>query len=288
MLSINSLVYGKENADSLGNSVTLGIADTLRQSGFPSDSVYSDIYLDTVQIKTQSMINDYSMIGVQYGPAISRVMFNPIKDDANLLTRNNIGIFFTKYQKMFKFMPYFGYQIGLIYGQDGYRFKTDKEGFTPNVDGATKVVYDYVEVPVMAHFHKEAGIFKIFANLGTYGAYRLNVKREGESVPEKYRQNFYDYDNRFEFGARGGLGLALMFSPVEFHVSALVKYSFQSLYRPDYSSEYAYRFAYPFGAIISAGIHIQLTRPKGKTRAQLRQEAYDIVFSEDKQQNNIK
>ena len=46
----------------------------------------------------------------------------------------------------------------------------------------------------------------------------------------------------------------------------------------NYNSEYYYRFAYPFDIIISGGIHIQLTRRTGKTRAQLKKEAKQLVY----------
>ena len=82
-----------------------------------------------------------------------------------------------------------------------------------------------------------------------------------------------------------------MFSPVEFHVTALIKYSMSSIYKPDYNSQYYYRFAYPFDVMISAGLHFQLTKRIGKTKAQLRKEAYNMVFGEDRtndEQEDIK
>ena len=65
---------------------------------------------------------------------------------------------------------------------------------------------------------------------------------------------------------------------VNLAAQAGVRYSLGSLYKPNYNSEYYYRFAYPFDIIISGGIHIQLTRRTGKTRAQLKKEAKQLVY----------
>lgn len=247
------------------------------------DTLFSDVYLDTVNIERKMPINDYSMIGVLYGVAINRTMFNPSKKQTSLITPVNIGIFYTKYGKMFGYMPYFGMQAGIIYGKEGYQFKANDKGVMPTLDGAEKAVYEFVEMPVMSHFHLDAGLFKLIANLGMYGGYRLSVKRYGKLKNTFYENNFYSYDRRLDYGIRGGAGFAFMFSPVEIHISALIKYSMSSLYEPDYNSPYYYRFAYPFDVAITVGLHFQLTKRTGKTKAALRKEAYKMVFDENKQ-----
>ena len=45
----------------------------------------TDEYLDTVQVKKKLKLNDYSMIGVQYGAALSQVMWNPSQKQDMLL-----------------------------------------------------------------------------------------------------------------------------------------------------------------------------------------------------------
>ena len=77
-------------------------------------------YLDTVNLERSHLINDYHMIGIQYGVSLSRMMFNPVKNETFLFQPINYGIVFTHYGKMFGYMPYFGYQIGVFYGRDGY------------------------------------------------------------------------------------------------------------------------------------------------------------------------
>ena len=250
---------------------------TLRQ-----EIVYSDEYLDTVSIRKKFTINDYTMVGVQYGVSLSQMMFNPSKRQGMLFNPMNVGIVFTKYGKMFGYMPYFGFQTGFFYGKEGYQFKTDKQTgeYTENVDGATEATYTYAEVPLLAHLHMDVWHLKFFVNAGLFGAYRLSVERKG-NMEDKYRSSFYDYDKRFEYGVKAGLGFGLFFAPVEIHIQAMYRYSMGSLYKPDYNSEYYYRFAYPSDIIISAGLHIQLTKRTGKTRSQLKKEAKQLVYETD-------
>ena len=239
----------------------------------------TDAYLDTLDINKKLLINDYSMIGISYGGALNMVNFNPTRKNATFFTPHQFGITFTNYQKMFHYMPYFGIQVGLYYGQDGYQFKPDSDGKSYHVDGATSAIYDYIEVPALAHLHIDVWKIKMMVNLGLYGGYRLKVHREGPQVPEDYVNAFYDYENRVDYGFKGGLGIGFMFDPVEFHINATLRHSLSSLYEPDYASEYYYKIAYPMSVALTFGVHIHLTKRSGKTRSQLKQEAYDIVFN---------
>lgn len=245
------------------------------------DNMYSREYLDTVDISRKVVMNDYLAVGFQYGAALSRMMFNPPKDQTMLLTPRNFGFTITHYEKMFGYMPYFGFQLGLFFGQDGYKTRENKQtGSRPTVDGAVQAVYDYIEVPALAIFHADIVNFRLQANLGLYGAYRTKVHRTGDGMlfDETYSDRFYDYDIRLDYGIKGGAGFAYLFDPFEFHVLAQVRYGFSSLYQPDYASEYYYRYAYPFDVVISAGLQFQLTKRHGKTRAALRKTARQMVI----------
>lgn len=247
---------------------------------------YTDEYLDTVKVAKKFSINDYTMVGFQYGYTLSQMMFNPTKRQGMLMNPYNFGVTFTKYGKMFGYMPYFGFQTGLFYGQSGYKFKKDKEtgNFTETVDGAVQARYTYGEIPFLAHLHMDVWHLKFIVNAGLFGGYRFSIEREGEKVPEKYKTAFYDYEKRFEYGVKAGVGFGFVFDPIEFHIEATYRYSMGSLYKPDYNSEYYYRFAYPSDIIITAGLHFQLTRRTGKTKSQLRKEARQLVY-ETKQKN---
>jgi hypothetical protein len=143
-------------------------------------------------------------------------------------------------------------------------------------------VIDVVEVPFLAHFHFDALHFKIMANAGLYGGYRRTIRREGPSVTEGLERAFKSTDRQPEYGLQGGVGLGFIFSPVEFHINALVRYSWSSIYTPDSSpsryNQYYYRFAYPLDLNITAGFYFQLTKRTGRTSRDLKRQAREIVI----------
>ena len=299
LVPINSEARKQKKA--LSDSTAVSVADTSRLE-VAADSVagrldslaaasldsidlvplFSDEYLDTVKMKKAKSINDYTMIGVQYGVSLSQMRFNPTKRQGMLILPYNFGITYTRYGKMFGYMPYFGFQTGVLFGQDGYVFKKNKEtgDYNESVDGATKAVYSYAEVPFLAHLHIDVWHLKLIVNLGLYAAYRLEVEREGERLDPQYANTFYDYDRRFDYGAKAGAGIGLILDPIEFHIQATYRASLGSLYRPNYYSEYYYRFAYPSDILITAGIHIQLTKRTGKTKAALKKEAKALIYND--------
>ena len=240
----------------------------------PEDELITDEYLDTVQVKKKQVLNDYTLVGVQGGFTMSNCFFNPNMKQQFLMNPINVGVTYTRYGKMFGYMANFGFQAGVFFTQEGYSFKEDKEGkYTPTILGATSARLTCVEVPVMAHFHYDFWKMKVIANLGCFAGYRLGIERMGDNVAEEYKNSFMDYDRRFDYGIKGGAGIGLIFDPVEIHLMATYKYSMATIYDPDYMSPYYYRYAYPTNIIFSAGLHFQLTKRVGKTKAQLRREA---------------
>jgi hypothetical protein len=213
---------------------------------------------------------------------ISRVMWNPMQTQNMLLMPYNIGITYTKHGKMFGYMPYFGFQVGLIYTQEGYQFKYNEERkYVYKVEGAEKAVMDVIEVPFLAHMHFDFWNMKILANIGCYAGYRLGIERfpgkTGYVTPE-LQYSFTETDRRLDYGIKGGLGFGFVFDPFELHIQAMYKHSLSSLYEPDYYSQYYYRYAYPSNIILTAGIHYQLTKRTGKTKADLKKQAKEIVY----------
>ena len=248
---------------------------------------YTNEFLDTLEIKKKFFINDYSMIGVHYGVNLSSVLWNPVKDQKTLTLPTNIGITYTKYGKMFGYMPYFGFQIGLNFTQEGYMFDNDKEKLEEDmrrpetIEGADKVIYDVLELPMYFHFHYDLMNFKIIGNIGCYGAYRTGIHRYatmGTTITPGLERNFADYDRRWDYGIKGGVGFGLVFTPVEFHIMASYKYSFGTLHDPDHWDKTFYRYASPSNIIISAGLHFHLSKRTGKTKSELKQIAKDIVY----------
>lgn len=245
----------------------------------------TDEQLDTIDVKKKLIINDYTLIGIQYGAGLSMFQFNPKQENERVFLPMNVGITISKYGKMFGYMPYFGFQTGIFYTQDAYQFTYNEEyDYTFKIENSEKAVMDVIEVPALFLFHYDMWNFKIMAQLGCFGGYRLGIERfpgvtGGES---KYPNSFAPYEKRIDYGLKGGLGFGLVFDPIEIHIQATYKHSLSSIYEPDYNSEYYYRFAYPAGITVSAGIHFQLTKRSGKTKAELKKEAKKLVYEQEK------
>lgn len=243
---------------------------------------YTNEFLDSLDVRKKLVINDYSMFGISYGANLSQVMWNPRQKQDFLILPMNIGISYTKYGKMFNYMPYFGFQIGLNYTKEGYQFEYNEDKhYTYKIEGAEKAVYEVLELPMYMHFHYDMWNFKIIAHAGCYAGYRLSIHRyPGKTgwVDPEVEHSFVDSDRRLDYGLKGAVGIGLVFDPVEFHLMATYKHSFASLYDPDHYSEYYYRYAYPMNITVSAGIHIHLSKRTGMSKAALRKQAREIVY----------
>ena len=158
----------------------------------------SNAQLDTINVKKKLNINDYTMFGVQYGVGLSQVMWNPTQKQEMVFTPVNFGVTFTKYQKMFGYMPYFGFQAGVFYAREGYQFKYNQNNnYIYKVEGAEKALIDVVEAPILFQFHYDMWNFKIMANIGCFAGYRLSIQRfpgeaEAKSETRKLIEKFVD------------------------------------------------------------------------------------------------
>jgi len=243
--------------------------------------LFDDNYLDTVTVHKTTLINDYHMLGVNYGVTFGQFSFSPSRHNrAWVMVPNYFSIMYTHYEKMFGYIANFGFRVGLEYGHEASGFKyNDETGYYYNyVDGANQLILEVVDVPVMACFHVDAAPLKFQGAVGVYGGYRLSIQREGEFVAEQYLNAFRDYEYRFDYGLRGNAGFAFMIDPVELHFNAEVRWGWKSLYEADYNSPYYYRFAYPIDVTFTVGLHFQLGKRTGKTSSYLRRQAKEIVY----------
>ncbi len=268
----------------LGLSVFAQEAGTFTPQGTQDFSSGSIRYIQdtTVTVQNVADINDYDLIGINYGVTYSQMQFNPPLKQDWLFNPLYVSLTYTHYLKLFQYMPYFGYQIGIAYGKEGYRFTENKETHTIyKIEGATQAVMDVVEVPFLAHFHFDALHFKIMANAGLYGGYRRTITRTGPNVTPGLEKAFATTDRRPDYGLQGGAGIGFIFDPVEIHVNALLRYSWSSIYTPDSSpsiyNQYYYRFAYPLDVNVMVGVYFQLTKRTGRTSKDLKRQARDIV-----------
>ena len=228
----------------------------------------------------KAMINDYIMIGVNYGVTFSNMAYNPAKHNrAWQFNPNYVSVTFTKFSKMFDNIPMFALVVGVAHGYEGFGFLRDPStGRSQEVDGAEQATIEVFEIPALAQVHIDFHPAKIMANIGVYGGWRNSISRSGPNLEPEYANAFRPYENRWEYGLQGGAGFALMFDPVEIHFNALLRWSWSSLYAPDSASQYYYRYAYPMDIIATVGVHFQLTKRSGKTTSQLRREAKEIVY----------
>lgn len=254
----------------------------------PDSVIYSAEYLDTVDVKRGRAINDYSMIGFNYGVSFATVYFNPAKMGASFkFIPNYFSVMYTHYEKMFNYIPYFGVTAGLSYSHEGVVFETNPDTGLPlgYMDGAIDIKITTVEMPAMMHFHVDKDPVKILANLGGYVGYRISMERSGQWMDQEYVNKFHDYEYRFDYGVVGGAGIGFLIDPVEIHLNVLGRWSLNNLYQPDYYSEkfhpyntYYYRYANPIDISVTLGVYFQLTKRSGKTSAQLRKQAREIVY----------
>jgi hypothetical protein len=188
---------------------------------------------------------------------------------------------------MFGYMPFFGFQAGIFYAKEGYQFEYNEDkDYIYTIEGAEKAVIDVIEVPLLFQFHYDMWNFKIMAQVGCYGGYRLGIERfPGKTghVKDELRYSFKDTDRRMDYGIKGGAGFALVFEPVELHFMASYKHSLATLYEPDYYSEYYYRYAYPQNIVVSVGAHFHITKRTGKTKAEIKKIARDMVYNNGNQ-----
>ncbi len=273
--------------------------DSLATAHFSVDSL-SDEVIDRYDIKKRKTINDYSMVGVQYGVGLSRTLLQPeIAKEDMIFMPYNIGVLYTRYGKMFGYMPYFGFQAGVFFTQEGYKFRYDeKKKAVPVFLGARSAVMDVVEVPVLAHCHADFWKMKLILNAGLYVGYRLNIHRYAPKLDVEglrytnltpdydyqtlsFEREFASFEKRFDFGIKGGVGFGFVFDPVEIHIQAMYKHSFSSLFEPNYYSKYYYRYSYQQNVIVSVGLHFQLGRRVGKSNKQIRDEARAFVLTQE-------
>ena len=93
----------------------------------------------TVDSGKTGLINDYSMIGVNYGVTFSNMYFSPSKHNRlYVFAPNYVSVMYTKHCKMFDILPLFAFSAGVAMGNEGFAFEADKEtGEINDVDGAT-------------------------------------------------------------------------------------------------------------------------------------------------------
>ena len=115
-------------------SVLLLLACTLGAFAARAQEVQFD---STFTAPKERPINDYIMIGANYGVSFSNVYYSPAKHNrAWQFSPNYISVMFTKHSKMFDILPYFALTMGFAHGYEGFGFLKDPEtGRSQTLDG---------------------------------------------------------------------------------------------------------------------------------------------------------
>lgn len=246
----------------------------------------TDEFLDTVKVYGKQKINNYSLLGVNYGVTFSNTYFNPSKHNrAYVINANYIQLQYTYFMKMFDQLPMFAIVVGAEMGNEGYAFKAYDDGRTNHMDGATWCSMKVFEIPAMAQIHVDFDPFKIMANVGVYGGWRQSIERSGPTMDQNYAHSFKPYEIQLDYGLQGGAGFGIMLDPIEIHFNAWVRWGWSSFFQPDYEdpvfhpmNTYYYRFAYPLDIMATVGVHFQIEKRRGRTKSQLKKEAKNIVY----------
>lgn len=261
----------------------------LEEEFFSLPDTVTNEYLDSLEIKVTSP-NDYWLVGVYGGASAQYGYFNPSRATRFQIQYPLFGFSLIRYYTMFGIFPNMGVEFGAQQNYEGYEFRTNRETGTRSTEsGAYKVMMNVPEAFFLTHFHFDVGEhFKLMAKVGLYGGYRMNISRvldDAYAAYETYQQyvnQFRDYDRRFTYGVQGGVGMAVMLSPFEFHLNVQLKWGWESFWNPDYASPYYYRFGYPLDGGVTFGLYYQLTPRYGHTRAQLKKLARKMI---EEQQN---
>lgn len=275
---------------SLLAACTLSRAQVSLEAEFFSlpDSI-SNEYLDSLTLQVQKP-NDYLMVGVYGGASLDYGFFNPIRLRQFLPQFPVFGFSLVRQFTMFGVFPNMGFEVGAQLNYEGYEFKANKETGYRSVEigsGTYKANITVPEAFLLSHFHIDIGeYFKLIAKVGLYAGYRTKIHRtldESFEIPEyeAYIDEFRDYDKRWSYGLQGGLGMAVVLSPIEFHLNAQVKWGWGSFWKPDYYSPYYYRFGYPLDGAVTFGVYYQITPRYGHTRAQLRRLAKKMIVEQE-------
>lgn len=257
---------------------TVCLAQNADSLGVPQ---FDEAYLDTV-VLAKPKLNNYSMIGVNYGVNFCGAYLNPEFPQKWFLTPGYYSVMFSHYEKLFDYLPYFGFTVGLAYGKQGYEFDKDKETGIPvrTIRGAEKCITDIIEVPFLIEGHFDADRVRIMMNAGMYGGYRTRMQRWG-NVDDALLNNFDATDIRWDYGIMAGAGLGYALDPFEFHLRALFRMSWAYFLKPDYLSTEKYYFTSPMGVVVQFGVYYQLTKRRGRTSRDLRKAARQYVYGNE-------
>lgn len=205
------------------------------------------------------MASSQTFIGIRSGYNMSIVNFKPTKWERTFYRMGgDYGVTLKFYN-----MEYIGFQAELNYIERGYRLPVREWEFYLRNNR-------YIELPMyMQGRYQYKGTF-LHLNLGCYGAYLLyateGLNTTGEFVMEEIKLNVL-YDNRFDFGISGGVGLGHEFSWGVLQVDGRIFFGFPDLF--DHTYEGMPRESRTYNESVSVSYYLNLS----KVREQLKKKS---------------
>ena len=189
------------------------------------------------------------LIGVKWGYSLSNVAFSQDIEHKAIGTTSNFGLYYTYYHSLWDKMPYFGFHTGIEYNEIGYNHIIEGDPEAGTADVENKYIYQAIELPLLSQFRVDFWKMRLMINIGPYGYYIFSTDMEG-GIPET--------TNKLGIGLMGGLGIAFVFNPVEFHIEGNYKYTMSHFYDPEiYSAEY-WVYTHSNQIMLSFGIFFRL------------------------------
>lgn len=200
-----------------------------------------DDFADIDTLPPPTKYKSIHMLGVQYGINYSDIIVTPKLGQDGVWTFNSVGLYYTYFHALWDHLFNFGLQVGVKYGKQGYASEYSGYG----------EVCSIAEMPILSKFKIDLANqrFRLMFNIGPFIGYRLSTDKEG---------GFDQFDQRYAYGIMGGLGFAVVFKPLEFHIEGNYQYSLASMYHTNKYSDIYWLYAYPSVITISASLHIHL------------------------------
>lgn len=187
------------------------------------------VEIDTTFSKTVTVKPTEHLLGVRYSYEMTGVNFAPDLKAKMVHTYKNFALLYTYYHNLWDLWSFFGIQLGAKYCQYGFTSEY-------NIDNMDQTL-TAIEIPLVSQFKYDVGKhLRLLLDIGGFAGYRI-----GTTNPK----GFDEYDQRWDYGALGGLGTAIRFHPFEFHIEVLYQYSFAFLYQPDKLSDDWWLYSYP-------------------------------------------
>lgn len=134
----------------------------------------------------QSLVCPEHALGVKGGITLSFMRFNPSISLGSMPIGVSAGL---QYRMILE--KYFGLWVELNYQQRGFQI----------AEGNQRRQFDYIELPLLAHFTFGKRMFRFYFNLGPEISYM--IKDYGGAMAE------YPVAHRFDYGLTGGIGFEL-------------------------------------------------------------------------------